>query len=154
MPGPRKKAVKKTPVKKTPVKKAVKKTPVKKAVKKTPVKKPVGRPSKYKKEYCSIPPRLAKQGKFIVHIAVAIGVHQDTLYEWAKVHPEFSEALRKAKAIAHAWHLNKMLRATTTTEFNVSKWFLAACFDHSEVQKIEQEVNQRIKSVVEFGERE
>lgn len=30
-------------------------------------------------------------------LALYLGVHKDTLYEWAKIHPEFSDALKKLK---------------------------------------------------------
>ncbi len=44
-----------------------------------------------------------KNGKTEVHLpkveglAVFIGVHKDTLYEWAKIHEEFSDALERVK---------------------------------------------------------
>jgi len=41
----------------------------------------------------------------IFHIAVILGVHVDTLYEWQKQHAEFSEAIKrwetKRNAVAH-----------------------------------------------------
>ena len=55
-----------------------------------------GRPSKYRPEYCS---------QLIIHMAkglsfesfgAAVGVNQDTLHEWAKVHTPFSEAKKEA----------------------------------------------------------
>lgn len=37
--------------------------------------------------------------RFISQFARAIGVNQDTLHEWAKKHPEFSDALKEAKEL-------------------------------------------------------
>ena len=85
-----------------------------------------GRPTKYKPEYCQKlleffdKPRfkriLVKKGvkskgtkdeyqlvanelPTFERFAHEIGVHYDTLREWVKVHPEFSEAWKRAKAI-------------------------------------------------------
>ena len=84
-----------------------------------------GRPSKYKPEYCEeiikffdyspyreveIPhyqagklqykdtKLLPNEPRFISDFAHSIGVHIDTLYEWAKKYPEFSEALKIANS--------------------------------------------------------
>lgn len=79
--------------------------------KKSP-KKSIGRPTKYKSEYCNeiieyfknptikmvgekVVPELPLFGAF----AVSIGVTHDTLLEWIKVHPEFSVAYSKAKQL-------------------------------------------------------
>lgn len=37
-------------------------------------------------------------GYSLTAFAGMIGVHRDTLYEWAKVHDEFSDALKRHKA--------------------------------------------------------
>ncbi len=34
-------------------------------------------------------------------LAIELGVHRDTLYEWADKHPEFSDTLAKIKALQH-----------------------------------------------------
>lgn len=84
---------------------------------------PAGRPSKYKPECCQAiieffdkPPYerkvktvATKKGPveieyddptdlpFLTDFAKSIGVNQDTLHEWIKKHPEFSEAFKTAK---------------------------------------------------------
>jgi hypothetical protein len=55
-----------------------------------------GRPSKYRKEYASklkkyIDDNCDKGGSFR-DFSTEIGVHYDTVFEWAKVHKEFSDA--------------------------------------------------------------
>ena len=87
--------------------------------------KPVGRPSKYKEEYCQmllnhfqipitekkkvqvatnkgmveIEEEEACELPMIVDFAEEIGVCVDTLNEWTRVHPEFSDAYKKAKKL-------------------------------------------------------
>ena len=61
----------------------------------------VGRPTKYKPEYCD--ELIEFMGDYLSpcsfdSFAGKIGINQDTLYEWAKVHKEFSEAKKLAES--------------------------------------------------------
>lgn len=56
-----------------------------------------GRPTRYIPAYCTLVKKLCKIGATDDQIADFIGIHRDTLYEWKKVHPEFSDALKTAK---------------------------------------------------------
>lgn len=98
------------------------------AKKKETTKRPVGRPSKYKPEYCDkiieyckshklterqVVKRTIKDDGSIDEVeeirplppptmfgfAASIGVCDDTLNQWTKDHPEFSAAVRQAKQI-------------------------------------------------------
>lgn len=55
-------------------------------------KKPVGRPSKYKPEYCEQLIEHMSNGYSFESFAADLSVSKDTLYEWSKVYPEFSDA--------------------------------------------------------------
>lgn len=55
-----------------------------------------GKPSLYKPEYCQMLIEHMKQGYSYETFAVDIGVHRDTLYEWEKVHPEYSDTKKRA----------------------------------------------------------
>lgn len=57
-----------------------------------------GRPSKYKPEYCLKLIEHMRTGLSFESFAAVIHVNQDTLHEWVKVHPEFSEAKKEAFA--------------------------------------------------------
>ena len=65
---------------------------------------PAGRPSLYDPSYCDLAIEYGMQGMNKTEIAVEIGVHKDTLYEWIKVHPEFSDAIKKAEHAAERWY--------------------------------------------------
>ena len=51
-----------------------------------------GRPTSYKQEYCEDVVNHMSRGLSFESFAGKIRVNVDTLYEWAKVHSEFSEA--------------------------------------------------------------
>ncbi len=61
-----------------------------------------GRPSLYRPEYPEIARRLALLGHTDEELAEVLGVNPDTIYEWDKVHPEFSEIRARGKVIADA----------------------------------------------------
>ena len=64
----------------------------------------VGRPTKYDPSYCQkVEDYLATVGRentslpMVEGFAVYLNVGKNTLYEWAKLYPEFQDALRKIK---------------------------------------------------------
>lgn len=57
-----------------------------------------GRPSKYKPVYCDEVITTMATGLSLTAFAGEIGVSRDTVNEWQHVHPEFSDAVRVAKA--------------------------------------------------------
>ena len=79
----------------TAKKKPVKRTRTKKP-KPKPAPNPVGRPTKYKPEYCQVIIDLMEYGYTFEACAADLDVSKDTLYEWVKVHEDFSDAKNKA----------------------------------------------------------
>jgi hypothetical protein len=72
-----------------------------------------GAPTTYNKSYCATVVQFGKIGKGPAAVSAHIGVHKDTLYEWGRVHPEFSVALKKQKSLIEAWLLaqaNRMIK--------------------------------------------
>ena len=67
---------------------------------KRPKKHPGGRPTKYKPEFAEQCKKLCLLGYTDTQLADFYKVNADTIYEWKKVHPEFSEALKEGKDIA------------------------------------------------------
>lgn len=68
-------------------------------------KRKVGRPSSYLPEFCELLiHHMGVDGLSYQGFAGKIGVAVDTLYEWEKVHPEFSDAKKLALAASnHFW---------------------------------------------------
>lgn len=101
---------------------------------------PAGRPSEYRPEYCERVIELGKDGKLPAQMASALSVTKQTLHEWAKVHPEFSDAFGEARAHAEAWHLEK---ATETAigqrggNAPMAKFLLSAAFGYRETTGVE-----------------
>lgn len=59
---------------------------------------PGGRPSDYKAFYCKAVVEFLSKGYSLAAFAGSIGVSRETVYEWGRSIPEFSDALAKAKA--------------------------------------------------------
>ena len=64
---------------------------------------PIGRPSKYKPEYCAAIVAHMSEGASATSFAAEIGVSRSTITEWAGEHPEFSAAVTRGKAKCAAW---------------------------------------------------
>ena len=56
-----------------------------------------GQPTLYRVEYCERLVAYMRGVNSFETFADVIGVHRDTLYEWCKVHPEFSDARKRGR---------------------------------------------------------
>lgn len=81
MPAKKKKVVKKTTRKNTPEKSTK-----------------FGRPTKYDKKYCDVVIDYMSRGYSKEACAGAIGISKNTLYEWAKKHEDFKDAISIGEA--------------------------------------------------------
>jgi transposase len=62
-----------------------------------------GRPSKYDPAYCDEIVEFCSEGYSITAFAGKLRVSRSTITEWGDVHPEFSAAVKAAKAAASLW---------------------------------------------------
>ena len=89
----------------------------------TPTRKAAGgRPTLYRPEYCDTVVTLATEGMSLTEMAHELGVVRDTLYEWDRVHPEFSAALTRARVASQAWWERQGRLGLTQQGFNASLW--------------------------------
>lgn len=65
----------------------------------------IGRPTDYDPEYCVTAIALGYLGKNITEIAFEIGVTRQTLYNWGDQHPEFFDALQRAREAAECFYM-------------------------------------------------
>jgi hypothetical protein len=72
------------------------------------LKHPGGRPSEYRPEYLQAVIDCMAQGFSLTAFAGSIRVAKDTVYEWIKVHAQFSDAVARARA-ARVLHLERKL---------------------------------------------
>jgi hypothetical protein len=85
---------------------------------------PGGRPTKYKPEYCDLVYKFCLLGATDAEISAFLEVNEDTLNEWKKVYPEFSESIKKGKEIADAEVAEKLYKRATGYSHPEDKIFL------------------------------
>ena len=67
------------------------------AMKTAEVERRVGRPSKYRPEYCQSVQDYMGKGYSLTAFAGSIGIPRDTVYQWEANYPEFSYAIKSAR---------------------------------------------------------
>jgi hypothetical protein len=84
-----------------------------------------GRPSLYRPEYCDlVVEKAATLGISVPAFAGVVGVSVDTVFEWRRVHREFSEACSRAKAARLLWWELKLGRSRKGAETTASVFAL------------------------------
>lgn len=68
--------------------------------------------------------RAARVGMPRRRVALAAGIHHDTLYEWLKTKPDFSAALEKAEASGEETRLHRIEQAAKKGEWQADAWWL------------------------------
>ncbi len=74
----------------------------------------------YRDAYCDEVVDFLKDGHSLAAFAGHIGVSPDTLYEWMKTHPEFAEAVKRAKAKSILWWERRLLDLAQTGQGNAA----------------------------------
>jgi hypothetical protein len=68
----------------------------------------IGRPSKFDPAFCEEVIVLGMNGYEVAEIALHFGVCKDTLYQWQTDHPAFSDAFKRARVFAEAFHTRRL----------------------------------------------
>jgi hypothetical protein len=116
----------------------------------------MARPTEYKQEYCETIIEAGKQGKSIAWMASELEVNKDTIYEWARVHPEFSVALACARAHSQRWWEDAGQAGMDKPGFGASVWSrsMAARFpeDWRENKGVELSGGVKVTSAAELSD--
>jgi len=81
----------------------------------------MARPTKYQDSYAAQALKLCRLGATDKELADFFEVNQDTINEWKKVHPEFSESLKAGKGIADAEVADRLFKRATGYEHDAVK---------------------------------
>jgi hypothetical protein len=87
-----------------------------------PVKRPAWRPSGYRREFCEQVIEYGRMGKSRTWMAANLGITTETLYDWSRKYPEFSDALAYAKGLEQAHWEDLGHSGLTTPCFGQSVW--------------------------------
>ena len=68
-----------------------------------------GRPTRYRVEFCEPIIDLMREGRSLDGCAALLGAHPDSLYEWQRRYPEFSDAVRRGRAAAIVFWEDRLL---------------------------------------------
>lgn len=62
-----------------------------------------GRPTKYDSKYCDLVIKLMKKGRSKLFVAGKLSISRDTLYEWCRKYPEFSDTIKVGEMMSYAY---------------------------------------------------
>lgn len=87
-----------------------------------------GRPSKYDPKMCDKVIELMSEGAALVEVAAELDITRETLNQWTKSNPVFSDAVKKGQELSEAWWL-KQGRINLKTnpkgeQFNSTLWYM------------------------------
>ena len=104
-------------------KKVTKKKVTKKAA---PKPSKMGRPSKYKKEFCDTLIDNMAEGLSFEACCGIIGISKDTGYRWIKEHEDFSDAKKRGDVLSQLWWENQGKKGMFWgKDFNATVWVFA-----------------------------
>lgn len=82
----------------------------------------MGRPTKYKKEYCDALIGHMQKGLSYESFGGVVWVDRDTLYEWEKKHREFSDAKKIGASLCRKWWEEAGIDGMTSGSINAAIW--------------------------------
>jgi len=117
----------------------------------------LGRPTKYRKEYCEQLVEWMREGKSFWTFASTIPCSIDTICEWTHQHEEFSEAKKVGKSLEQAWWDNLHRRCAATGEGNMTAivWAQKNKFPKYYKERvakgaIQHNINQQLSATCDF----
>lgn len=115
----------------------------------------LGRPTGYDPSMCGQVIAFGKEGMEVVEMAVKLDVARSSLYKWAEEHPDFSDALARAREASEAFHAERIRKQAglPSKETNLSAYlsYMGRRFkDWREKQELEHEVGDGLAEVLKM----
>ena len=109
----------------------------------------MGRPTDYRPEYCETVIKAMGEGVSLTGFAGLIGVSKDAIYDWIRVHHEFSHAVARAKAARVLWWERKLMRSRKGAETTASVFALrnADPTEWKDVRSVQHDHSLRIDTL-------
>lgn len=104
-----------------------------------------GRPTSYDPAFCERVQELGGLGYSRAQIAADLGVSRETTYNWEKVHPEFLDAMTRARDLALAWWEHAGQRGMFMTGFSANAWGLQVRNRFPEDYREKREVDSTVQ---------
>jgi len=82
----------------------------------------MSRPTVYDPAFCEAVVEHGRAGKSVTWIATELGVVRQTLHNWMSEHPEFLDAMTRAKQLAQRWWEDAGQEGMEKSCFNASVW--------------------------------
>lgn len=101
----------------------------------------MARPTVYDSAFCDRVIEIGETGGWLSEMAEACDVHRNTMDVWATAHPEFLEALTRAKQKAQAWFERAGRLGLTAERFNAPLWQKQMAARHRDEYTERQDVN-------------
>lgn len=83
---------------------------------------PMGRPTDYRPEFCERIVELGKQGYSQARMAADLDIAKATINLWASKHPDFMNALTRARTYSQSWWEREAQDGLKNREFNAAIW--------------------------------
>ncbi len=83
---------------------------------------PAGRPTDYDPVFCEKVIEWGKQGKSLTWMAANLDVVKQSIYTWMEIHPEFLDAMTRARHYCQAYWEDQGQEGMWADKFNGSVW--------------------------------
>lgn len=112
-----------------------------------------GQPTKYDSKYCDMIEDYLANGGIMEAFGATIGVHRETVFEWRKKHPEFSEACKKGRSLSleHWRKVGYEAMMGENPKFNVVIWIFFMKNIHGWKDKVEFQESEDIEDMEFVG---
>lgn len=101
----------------------------------------LGRPTKYKEEYCQVAIDYLARGKSVTQLSAEIDVSKSTIYKWAEEHKAFSDALSRGQELSAAYWEGELANMMYSKDVNAPlvKLYFANRFGWTDKQEVKND---------------